>query len=99
MSKEKLREKPKNVTSNNKKASEPKMGGSLFEMMDRSLEKAHPWLIWVSMGITLLFSLLLYDPKVSLTGDDSFYIIRASEFIHSFKYPAFQAHCFQWYWD
>ncbi|MBK7029436.1 MAG: hypothetical protein IPH45_09555 [Bacteroidales bacterium] len=94
MSKEKLREKPNNVTSTNKKASEPKMGGSLFEMMDRSLEKAHPWLIWLSMGLTLLFSLLLYDPKVSLTGDDSFYIIRASEFIHSFKYPAFQGPLF-----
>lgn len=94
MSKEKLREKPKTVSSNNKKASEPKPGGTLFELMDRALEKAHPWLIWVSMGVTLLFSLLLYDPKVSLTGDDSFYIIRASEFISSFKYPAFQGPLF-----
>jgi len=42
------------------------------------------------MGVTLLFSLLLYDPKVSLSGDDSFYILRASDFIKSFKYPAFQ---------
>lgn len=42
------------------------------------------------MGITFLFSLLLFDSRVSLSGDDSFYIIRASDFIHSFKYPGFQ---------
>jgi len=33
---------------------------------------------------------LLFDSRVSLSGDDSFYIIRAYDFIHSFKYPAFQ---------
>jgi len=46
--------------------------------------------LWVSMGLTLLFSLLLFDPKVSLSGDDAFYIIRASDFLKKFEYPSFQ---------
>ncbi len=64
--------------------------GSLLDIMDRSLSRSLPWLVWIFMGLTLLFSLLLFDPKVSLSGDDSFYIIRAYDFVHSFKYPSFQ---------
>jgi len=74
--------KPKGLQTTN--------AGTLLEIMDRTLVKSYPWLVWVIMAITLLFSLLLYDPKISLSGDDSFYINRASEFIHSFKFPSFQ---------
>ena len=63
---------------------------SLLEYLDQFFSRGENWMVWVFMGITLLFSLLLYDPKVSLSGDDSFYILRASDFIKSFKYPAFQ---------
>ena len=62
----------------------------LLGVMDGFLDKRLGWLIWVIIGITFLFSLLLFDSRVSLSGDDSFYIIRASDFLHSFKYPAFQ---------
>jgi len=62
----------------------------LLRTIDSFLDKRLAWLIWVILGITFLFSLILFDSRVSLSGDDSFYIIRASEFIHSFKYPGFQ---------
>jgi len=62
----------------------------LLGIMDGFLDKRLGWMIWVILGITFLFSLLLFDSRVSLSGDDSFYIIRASDFLHSFKYPAFQ---------
>ncbi len=62
----------------------------LLGILDGFFDKRLNWLIWVIMGITFLFGLLLFDTKVSLSGDDSFYIIRASDFIHSFVYPAFQ---------
>ncbi len=79
------------VTSRDKKKKVTGQSDSTFlESLDRFFDQRHSWLIWVFMGITLLFSLLLFDPKVSLSGDDSFYINRASEFIKSFKYPAFQ---------
>jgi hypothetical protein len=63
---------------------------SFLKILDLTLVKSYPWIVWVFMALTLLFSLLLYDPKISLSGDDSFYINRASEFIHSFKFPSFQ---------
>jgi hypothetical protein len=62
----------------------------LLATMDGFLDKHLNWLIWVILALTSLISFLLFDQRVSLTGDDSFYIIRASDFIHSFTYPSFQ---------
>ena len=73
-----------------KKITAPAESKDLLGVMDSFLDQRLGWLIWVIMGITFLFSLLLFDSRVSLSGDDSFYIIRASDFIHDFKYPAFQ---------
>lgn len=73
-----------------KKNIAPEKPKDLLGIMDGFLDQRLGWLIWVILGITFLFSLLLFDSKVSLSGDDSFYIIRASDFIHSFKYPGFQ---------
>lgn len=61
-----------------------------LDAMDSFFDKHLSWLIWVFMGITLLVSLLLFDPRISLSGDDSAYIIRAYDFIHSFTYPTYQ---------
>lgn len=78
------------VTPIAKKSGPPVESKDLLRSMDAFLDERLGWLIWVILGITVLFSLLLFDSRVSLSGDDSFYIIRASDFIHSFKYPAFQ---------
>ncbi len=80
----------KDATSAAKKPAIPAQTKDLLEIIDKFLDQRLGWLIWVIMGIAILFSLLLFDPRVSLSGDDSFYIIRASDFIHSFKYPGFQ---------
>ncbi|MBK7214768.1 MAG: hypothetical protein IPH88_16030 [Bacteroidales bacterium] len=62
----------------------------LLGILDSAIAAKHKIWIWLFPSVALLFSLLLYDPKVSLSGDDSFYIIRASEFIRSFSWPSFQ---------
>ena len=80
----------KNISSTVKKTAPPERIKDLLEIMDEFLDQRLSWLIWVIMGVALFFSLLLFDARVSLSGDDSFYIIRASDFIHSFKYPGFQ---------
>ena len=80
----------KNLSNNIRKKEEKPVSGSLFQRLDRTLDRNLGWLPWVFMGTALLFSLLLWDPKISLSGDDSFYIIRAHDFIHLFKYPSFQ---------
>jgi len=82
--------KQKTLSSQTKKSSIVSESRDLLSILDGYLDKRLNWLIWVILGITFLFSLLLFDSRVSLSGDDSFYIIRASDFIHSFKYPAFQ---------
>jgi hypothetical protein len=80
----------KNAPDPVKKTVSPSGTKDLLGVLNDFFDKRLGWLIWVIMGLTFLFSLLLFDLRVSLSGDDSFYIIRASDFIHSFKYPAFQ---------
>jgi hypothetical protein len=80
----------KKATALPKKTSSAGERRDLLGILDSFFDKRLGWLIWVILGVTFLFSLLLFDSRVSLSGDDSFYIIRASDFIHSFKYPAFQ---------
>jgi len=86
-------ENPKNLKTapgQEKKTTAEPISKDLLGIMDSFFDKRLGWLIWVILGITFIFSLLLFDSRVSLSGDDSFYIIRASDFIKSFKYPAFQ---------
>jgi hypothetical protein len=78
------------VTPTAKRTNPSPESKDLLTVMNAYFDKRLSWLIWVILGITFLFSLMLFDSRVSLSGDDSFYIIRASDFIHSFKYPAFQ---------
>jgi len=91
-----MAKKPENTKEIKKAPATAKKEGVVSEtkdllgIIDGFFDKRLGWLIWVFLGITFLFSLLLFDSRVSLSGDDSFYIIRASDFLHSFKYPAFQ---------
>lgn len=72
-----------------KKTSPPVEEKDLFGKLNAYFDKRLSWIFWIIFSLTFLFSLLLFDSRVSLSGDDSFYIIKASDFIHSFKYPTF----------
>jgi hypothetical protein len=63
---------------------------SFFDKMETYLQKNDRLFFWVFFGITALVSFLLYDPRVSLTGDDSSYIILANDFIRHFSFPSYQ---------
>ncbi len=62
----------------------------LWDMLDKFLEKKAKVLFIGSFILTVLFSMLLFEVRVSLTGDDSTYIIRASRFFHDGTFPTFQ---------
>jgi len=62
----------------------------LWDMLDKFLEKKAKVLFIGSFIFTVLFSMLLFEVRVSLTGDDSTYIIRASRFFHDGTFPTFQ---------
>ncbi|MDP4282186.1 MAG: hypothetical protein Q8867_08570, partial [Bacteroidota bacterium] len=62
----------------------------LFERINVFLTGYLDKIFWITFVLTLLSGLLLFDIRISLSGDDSAYIIRAYDFIHHFTYPGFQ---------
>lgn len=48
------------------------------------------WIFFGSLFFTALFGMLLFEPKVSIGGDDSMYINRAFNFLHKGDFPMFQ---------
>jgi hypothetical protein len=63
---------------------------SLFEKWENHLHKNERLYFWVIFGVTALIAALLYDPRISLSGDDSAYILAANSFIKDFSFPGFQ---------
>ena len=62
----------------------------LFERINNYLSRNINWVFWIVFTFTLLFGILLFDIRVSTSGDDSTYIVRAFDFIHHSIYPSFQ---------
>ncbi len=67
---------------------------TFLEQLDEHFEKKEKVYFWILFGICTLFCILLYDPRVSLAGDDSAYILRALEFGKNFAFPDFQGPLF-----
>jgi hypothetical protein len=62
----------------------------LLDRMNAWLEKNDRKMFFLVLLLSTVFSLLLFDAKVSDGGDDSSYIERAWSFVHEGKYPYFQ---------
>ncbi len=77
-------------TKKEKSKKKIKQSNDLLNIVDNFFEKNQTLLFRIFLGFSFLFTLLLFDMKVSVGGDDANYIIRAYDFIHEFKYPAFQ---------
>ena len=83
-------EKKKNKTVSTpipKKA--PVLKKDLFDTLDDFFTRKGKLFFYAGIGLTILFSLLLFDLKVSPGGDDSAYISRAFDFAHGFTFPGF----------
>lgn len=61
---------------------------SLFEKTELFFSKQHNVFLYITIGLSLLFSLLLFNPDVSVGGDDSAYIRAAFDFIHGIAFPS-----------
>ena len=66
-----------------------KPAGTVFERSGIYLDKHIRTVFVASLLITLVFSLLLFDIRFSMAGDDSAFVIRASEFLTHFTFPGF----------
>lgn len=62
----------------------------LFEKLDRWFEKNDKKMFYLTLFLSTLVSILLFDSKVSPGGDDSSYIERAWNFLYNHKFPYFQ---------
>lgn len=63
---------------------------SSVQVFDKWCDKNLNFIFYATLLICVVFSALLFDIRVSLTGDDSNYVIRAWDFVKDFKYPSFQ---------
>lgn len=79
-----------NKQKSQKKPTQTPVQSDLLEIIDKFLQRKQMLWFWIFFSISLLFTILLFDLRVSVGGDDSTYIIRAHDFIKDFKYPSFQ---------
>lgn len=81
------RTQPKTKSRPEPKAS---VAGDLFTRLEGFLEKRSRMLFFILLGVSTLFSLMLFDSKLSLGGDDANYVERAWTYITEGKFPYFQ---------
>ncbi len=62
----------------------------LFQKIENLFNDKQKLIFIVIFSLSTVFSLLLFDMKVSVGGDDAAYIIRAHDFVNKFSYPSFQ---------
>jgi hypothetical protein len=75
--------------TNRKPLTEPEKG--FFERTEIFLEKYQKRILYILLAVNLLFSLLLFDVKISVGGDDASYIERAFNFVEDYhNYPSYQ---------
>ena len=67
-----IKNKTKNI-----KSYQPKIAKEFFDSIDSFFDKHLSKFFWLSFIIAVILGYLLFDSRVSLTGDDSEYIIRA----------------------
>ena len=67
-----------------------KQKSDLFDRLDRFFDKRLKLFMFLSLIITVIVGFLLFDMRVSLSGDDAGYIVKAYQFIHDFELPGYQ---------
>lgn len=63
---------------------------SILDQLDAYFSGKKELSFYIGLACTIIFSLLLFEPKVSIGGDDSMYINRAYNFLHHGTFPTFQ---------
>ncbi len=61
----------------------------IFNKLDQHFGKYQNLYFYLSMGLLTLFSILLFDVRISEGGDDSGYLLSAKKFIEGTSFPSF----------
>lgn len=67
-----------------------KAASTLFSSLDKWAEKHSKTLLFIIFGLSILFSLLLFNARMDIGGDDSFYIMNGYNFIHKSIFPPYE---------
>ncbi|MCF8374112.1 MAG: hypothetical protein K9H64_20995 [Bacteroidales bacterium] len=59
----------------------------VFDRLNKFFDSKLTVVFWLSMAVALIISLLMFDTKVSIGGDDSEYIIGAKKFLEGTQFP------------
>ncbi len=78
------------ATGQKKQTVQKSSNSSLLDKIENWTSTNERKLFYLILSLSTLFTLLLFDAKVSLGGDDSSYIERAWLLLHEGKYPYFQ---------
>jgi len=63
---------------------------SFFDSMELYFNSKSKVFLWVSLMLSLVISLMLFNIRISDGGDDSYYILRAYQFLNKSMFPTFQ---------
>ncbi len=66
------------------------LSNDYLKRLNRLLSENGTVMFWVIFALSILTSLLLFNPRISEGGDDSTYIIRAANLLNDGVYPSFQ---------
>jgi hypothetical protein len=70
-----------------KQTNTTKEKNNLLSRMESYFDRNEKTFLWISLSLGVIMSILMFDCKVSLSGDDCDYIINAQQFIRHFTYP------------
>ena len=65
-------------------------GNSFIDKMNDALQKKQNFIFYFILALAILFSWKIFDPRISLSGDDSSYVMRANEFLKNHTFPSYQ---------
>jgi hypothetical protein len=63
---------------------------TLFEKLNSYIDLKHRTIFGIVLGLSILFSILLFDAKINMMGDDSDYIIYGYNFANNFAFPSYR---------
>lgn len=62
----------------------------IFAYIEGFLQRYSTIIFWIIFALCFIMAVQLYDPRVTLSGDDSTYILSAQAFAKKFAYPGYQ---------
>jgi hypothetical protein len=71
-----------------KSAKNPAEAGASFDLWENTFRRYLPGIFYISLFLTIILGIYLFDVKISSGGDDSDYILSAKKFMEGREFPS-----------